>query len=382
MNIPDTAIIVSHVYTTVPFDDLFRYLRKKQIFRILKISHPLYYEGATQSVCELYENNILIYSKTIKRLIFLPLFIQYLFDCCLTFYWVIKSGNNWDVCIALDNLNTLSAIILKKCSCIKNVVYYTIDFTPRRFANRFINNLYHFLDRLAVQEADTTWNVSDQIKLGRKLHKGMNEKEFDRQITVPIGVWLEDIKKMKTNRKDFSLVYAGGLSPHQGLDLIIKSLPELKKIYPQITLSIIGKGSQEGELKELAKELKVEESIHWLGYFPSHKTVLTELQKYKIALALYNPHLSLWSQYADPSKIKSYLACGLPVITTSVTYMGLILKNNNCGKLVKYQKEDVIDNIGQLFKDQKMYKEYSKNALEFIKFYDWETIFDKALKES
>ncbi|MDQ5951823.1 MAG: hypothetical protein QG639_1104 [Patescibacteria group bacterium] len=382
MQIPNSAVIVSHVYTTVPFDDLFEYLLSKKVTTILKISHPLYYDENSQSLCQLYQKGTLTSTSVIRRATYLPLPVQYLLDCFLTFFWVFKHGTNWEVCVALDNLNALTAIILRSIGKVQKAIYYTIDFTPTRFPNALINNVYHFLDRLAVSYADITWNVSDQIRQGRRKVRKMVGKNYERQITVPIGVWLTKPNNTKSKRKKYSLVYAGGLSPHQGIQLVISTLPLLKKDFPELTLTIIGKGSYEIELRELAKKLDVENMIKWLGYYDNHHSVIKELQKHQIALALYNPKLSLWSQYADPSKIKSYLACGLPVITTTVTYMASVLEKNDAGIVVRYQTADVILAIKKLLNNKQLYDKYSKSTLQLIKTYDWNAVFDQAFKLS
>jgi glycosyltransferase involved in cell wall biosynthesis len=90
----------------------------------------------------------------------------------------------------------------------------------------------------------------------------------------------------------------------------------------------------------------------------------------------------LWSQYADPSKIKSYLACGLPVITTTVTYMASVLEKNDAGIVVRYQTADVILAIKKLLNNKQLYDKYSKSTLQLIKTYDWNAVFDQAFKLS
>lgn len=377
------VILLSHILTTVPAYDLEKYFIQRKINRLLFIGHPLYYKkGRPGSFYRYYEKGKLVEQVSMPNLNLFS-FILYLKDFLLTIIWILKLHSRWDIAICLDNLNTLDALLLKRISVIKKVIYYTIDFVPQRFNNKYFNNFYHYIDKLCLSRSDMTWNISPRIADGRQTVRSLQKSIYTKQITVPVGVWLDRIPKntFEKRQKD-TIVYAGGLLPHQGIQLVIQALPYVIKRIPSVTFKVIGIGSYEEDLKRMVTNLNIEKHVEFLGYFEKHEDVEKILCTCDIAVAMYSKKLDKWSYYADPSKIKTYLACGLPIITTSLTYLAAILEKQNCAIVVNYDKKDLAKAIITLLSDTGMQKLYRENALKYIKKLDWNIIFDQALDAS
>lgn len=376
------VILLAHIFTTVPVQDLKEYFLEKKVEKLLFIGHPLFYvKGRPGAFYELYEQG-----KLVKKVQYtnrkLPSILQYIKDVCLTLYWVLRVGGEWDVIIALDNLNTISGLMLKALGRIRKVVYYTIDFVPKRFDNAMLNGFYHYLEKLAVKYADKTWNLTDRVTEGREKLLGMNKRVYNKQVIMPIGIWFARFPRKKFSDIDnHTLVYAGGLVPHQGIQLALEAAPAIKKEIPDFHFKIIGIGSYEQQLKALTKKLNAEKYIHFLGYMEDHRDVEKTLSSCGAAVAMYSEELSKWSYYADPSKIKTYVAAGLPVITTSLTQIANDLEKSKSGIVVAYKKEDVAKAVIKLFKDEKMQKKYRENAIAFASKFDWNAILDQSLAD-
>ncbi len=376
-----SIIILSHVITTVPAEDLEKFLLDRKVKELLFIGHPLFYkEGKPGSYFKLYKNGKLVKSVSHKNypLSGIPAYIR---DILVTIFWVIKIGGKWDLIIALDNLNTITGLILKSVGYIEKVIYYTIDFVPQRFKNNVLNNIYHFLDKQSVKLADVTWNLTERMAEGREKVRGLSREVYNKQIIAPIGIWIDRIPKRKSKQTSQNvLVYAGGLSPHQGVQVVLEAIPLVVKKLPNFVFKIVGSGNYEEVLKKKSKQLKIEKYVEFLGYQEKHEDVEKILIQGDVAVAMYSKELDIWSYYADPSKIKSYLGCGLPVITTNVTYMGDELEKRRCGVVVKYDKKVLADTIIKLMKDKTQTQLYRKNALRYAKEFDWSAIYSRALK--
>ncbi len=313
-------IILAHVLTTVPAEDLKNYFLQKKVKRLLYIGHPLFYvEGRPGPLFELYESGILVKKIQLKNRP-LPSMVQYVKDVILSTYWIFKAGGVWDLIIALDNLNTITGLLIRMLGKIRKVVYYTIDFVPKRFENALLNSFYHYIEKMSVKYADVTWILTDRVAKGREDLLGMHRKEYNRQQIVPIGIWYARIKRKEyKNINPHTLVYAGGLLPHQGIQLVLESIPSIVKKISDFKFIIIGMGAYEAELKKQAKQLKLDKFVKFQGYMEKHEDVEEILSSCGLAAAMYSEELSKWSYYADPSKVKTYFATGLPVITTSLT---------------------------------------------------------------
>ncbi|HYD35461.1 MAG TPA: glycosyltransferase [Vitreimonas sp.] len=373
------VIIVSHVLGTVPFADLEKFLLEKKLEQLLVISHPLLAEAQPQgSLLKQYHHQHLTRQSNFKLPFFTPP-VSFIFDFFLTLWWIISTQQKWQVMVGLNNLSVLAGLCLRKLGLVEKVVYYTIDFTPERFSQHWLNEGYHWLDKWCVKHADMTWNVSPRIAEGREKIRGLAQAEYPRQVVVSIGVWLDRIQDYLTQpRKKHHIVYAGGLAPHQGVETLLRSLPRVLKTIPDVTLTVIGSGQQQQFLNELAIELGINEHVEFTGYLAHHHQVEEKLCTGELAIAMYNKTFDRWSKYADPSKMKSYLACGLPIITTNVTYMGAVLEKNECGVVIKDDSEVLAQTIIKVLRNREQLKTWRKNALQLAVAYDWRNIYQTA----
>jgi len=377
-------IILAHMITTVPAYDLRQYfLEEKKVDELLFIGLPLFYkEGRPGRYYEYYKDGKLV-EEVKKRNKKEFLLRQYFLDFIITIFWILKFRRKWDIAISLDNLNTTSALVLKALGLIDAVIYYTIDFTPVRFTNKLLNSFYHFLDKLCVKYSTITWNLTTEFAKGREKYNNMPLSKYHKQIIVPIGIWFNRLKRLPfENINKTTVIYAGGLVKHQGIQIVLQSIPKILQEIPSFKFKIIGLGDYDADLKNIVKELAIEEHVEFLGYFENHADVESELAKYAIGMAMYSPNDATWSYFADPSKIKSYLSAGLVVLTTNVTYMGKELEKYNCGKIIEYTPESIAKNIIHLLKDDGSLKEMREKSVEFIKMYNWISIYDNAFKES
>ena len=82
---------------------------------------------------------------------------------------------------------------------------------------------------------------------------------------------IQECRKKVGAEKGPLLMHVGRLAENKRLDLIVCALPELRKKWPQIQLALIGEGPKHPDLSNLARELLVEESVHFLGSITDHK---------------------------------------------------------------------------------------------------------------
>src|SRR3989344_4336872 len=95
-------IVVTHVYGTGSSQDLVRYLVEHKTKLVLFISHPLFYDPKLAgSGFDRYEagNITESYHSSHRRI---PLFIGFLLHAVKTMYWVLTSGQTWDLYIGRD----------------------------------------------------------------------------------------------------------------------------------------------------------------------------------------------------------------------------------------------------------------------------------------
>jgi len=261
-------------------------------------------------------------------------------------------------------------------------VYYTIDYTPQRYNNYFLNWLYHSLDRLSSRISDTNW-VAVENMLRAKINNGLKTQESSPFQVVPMGFRTENIAiKPVENVDRFHLVFVGLLFEKQGLQLVLKALPALIRKFPKIHLTVIGSGPYEATLKLLVKHQRISSYVTFTGLISNHRDIITFLTKNAgVGLATYNPSTGDYTYNADPSKIKLYLLCGLPIITTKVPPIAEKIKDKKAGITIDYSTDNLIYGIETILNKKETYKIYRKNALIMGRSYDISKILETAFSK-
>lgn len=380
------VLIVFHEHVTGGMAHVLRdFLLEKKPANLLFIAHPLLYIRETyqkSSYFEWYVNGKLKKKGVAFHWV---LFEQLLYfkDFIYTILWVIKTGVSYDLAVTIDPLNAISGIFLKMLDRVKRVVHWCIDYFPTRFENPLMNKIYHQIDKLAVRFTDETWNVGVRMTKARAIYNNMSGGEYKKkQFHVPIGVWLKKISiKPVSKFSKHKLIYAGGFVPYMGIDLVIRALPKILKKIPDCTLDLIGRGEAGDEWKKLAVQLGVEKHINFEDWIQNRHKFHLRLSNAAIGMAPFNYHiLDDKVKNADPGKIKDYTSVGLPVITTKAVYTHKQISDSKCGIIINYTVNDLSKAIIKLLSNQRMLLEYRKNALNYVKQFDWEILFIKNLK--
>lgn len=380
------VVICSHIFTNGPTQALVEYLTRENIAReVLFIGHPLFpkYKQDDISFRVLYKNGRKIKKETLRNVgPFLPFY--YLENFLLTIFWFLKSKDDWDLFIGVNNLNALAGLILKLLGRVKKVVFYVVDYTPKRFENSLMNKAYHFIDRICVENADEIWNLSPRMVTARRKFKNLKISKKKNKI-VPMGIWFEKIKRVAFSRvRKHSLVFMGHLIKKQGIQTVIKAMPRIIAKIPDFNFLIIGKGEYEAKLKKIIKAENLEKRVKFAGYIPNHYQMERLMSTAACAVALYQKgdFERNFTYYTDPGKIKDYLGAGLPVILTDVPHNAFEIEKAGCGKVIEAKEEEVAEAVIQMMKSEKRLRKYRRNALRFAKNFDWNKIFSATFASS
>lgn len=374
-------VIASHIFATGPALDLEEYLKGK-VKRLTFIGHPFLFRKKINSFLRIYSNGKKIKDKEAFPWK-LPSIIQYVKDAAYTFFWILKVPGRIDYYFGSDGFLGYLGLLLKKMGKVSNVVLYTIDFMPVRFKNPILNKLYHYFDQACLTECKITWNLSSKMAEGRANYYKKSKLSYAPQLTVPLGIWFDRIPKNSfSSRQRYQVVFMGHILKKQGLDIVIEGMTSIVKKIPKIKLLIIGTGDYEGALMSKIKSKKLERYVEFSGYVESHEEVEKMLADSMLAVAPYKPDPESFTYFADPGKIKNYLAAGLPVILTDVPPIAKEIQKSNCAVIIEYNAKAFENAVLELLSNENKLKTYQKNAINFAKKFDWNYVFNKALVET
>lgn len=371
------ALLISHITDLAgPSEALENYLKSRSD-SLGVIYHPFHYCSDRRSIARKYAAGRLVSEKR-RCGAALPGLATYIKDALFSFIFFFGFLSRFDTCVACDPLNGVVAVLLKKCGLIKRVIFYTIDWMPGRFANPLLNKLYHALDRFCLNNCDAAWNISPRIVEIRR-EQGLPD---DRNVLVPVGVDLEKIDLPdKAAKAPADVVLLGALSPSKGVDLVIEAWPALLSRFPQLTLHVIGKTPNnaiedgvvyapfEGRLTALGPSVVLHGVMN-------HDAVLETLPAFDISLALYRPTDNNLSRWADPSRVKDYLACGLPVVITDVPEIAKDVATLCAGVVAEYTVDGVTDAIAAMVDAPDRWRAMRQAAVDYMQRYRWSAIFD------
>jgi glycosyltransferase involved in cell wall biosynthesis len=282
--------------------------------------------------------------------------------------------------IGLEGINALAGLVLKKIGKVKTVIYYVSDYSPTRYGDTLFNKLYIWLDFFCVKHCDFTWDVSPAMKEAR-LQYGLSPNDAKRIIHVPNGLFPSQIAPLPiSQRVRDRILFVGIFDPELGIDLLINSLKLIKSKRPKATLHVIGGMDEEiVKMKELAAKLGIEKSITFYGYKPSNEVMTTIVKKCYIGVAPYRSYKSSRRRYGDSGKIRLYLGCGLPIVSTYLLWHTKYAIRMGAGLRTKDTVKDLTKNILTLLEDDDLYKKCSKKAIELSKQNVWENSYGNAL---
>jgi glycosyltransferase involved in cell wall biosynthesis len=364
-----TLAMATHVYAAGgPADALEEYARQRAE-HVLVLRHAFSYAHQVDSVARRWEHGRLVDQRRLRWHGGIPELVTWTKDFVLDAFWGARLRGKIDVFVGIDSLNAAAGLALRRVGKAHKVVFWTIDFVPERFPNRMLNDVYHRFDRLCVQRCDETWNVSSRIEAARR-ERGV----FGRQRVVPIGAYVRSPQLADPRRA----IFVGHLLEKQGVQLVLRALPLVRERVSGVSLLVVGDGPYRHELESLAREMRLGEVVDFAGYVEDHGEVEDLIAQSAVGLAVYDPSIASFTEFADPGKIKNYLAAGVPVVTTSVVHSAPELERVGAGAVVDYDVAPLADALAEILGDPARQRAMSAAAVELGAEADWTSVFDRA----
>lgn len=155
---------------------------------------------------------------------------------------------------------------------------------------------------------------------------------------VPFGIDTDAFKPTLSESTDNTITIGTvkTLAPKYGIDTLLRAFAQLRntlgtdnpEMAAQLRLLIVGGGVDELPLKQLARDLGVENETHFSGYVP-HQEVTAHLQRLDIYVAL-----SRLDSESFGVAVLEASACGLPVVVSNVGGLPEVVEDGHTGIVV------------------------------------------------
>ena len=177
-----------------------------------------------------------------------------------------------------------------------------------------------------------------------------------------------NLKSQNSNIK--TIITTSRLVYKNGVDTLIKAMAILyvQHRMSNIKLQILGDGQEEKKLKELVKELKVDDIVQFLGHIEQEK--------------IYD-YLAEADIFVRPSRTEGLgssfleaMGAGLPIIGTAVGGIPDFLKDGETGLFCKVDdSKDLAEKIKKLIMDETLVKRIAENGRRLVlEKYNWDDL--------
>ena len=201
-------------------------------------------------------------------------------------------------------------------------------------------------------------NFNYAIAVANHIALNIQNKGFKGIVeTIYNGIKIIDFAKNKESNEVFTFGMMSRLSPEKNIEIALKSFAKFaKETNKNAQLLIAGEGREKENLLKLAKELKIENKVKFIGWTQDKAGFFNQIDIF-IQSSLNEPFgLTILEGFNHFT----------PVIAATVCGPREIIKNNETGFLfeIKNSEEDLFLKMEFVFKNPKILKKISKKAHE------------------
>jgi glycosyltransferase involved in cell wall biosynthesis len=369
---PSVFAIVANGFAEGPAQALRDYLVGREA-RVMTIFHPLTPEQGTRHVITTYANGRRVRERTIHLPLRPPL--SFLLDPLIPLL-----PPRVDAWFGFNPLACARGLVARSHSRADFVVVWSVDFVPDRFGiGTLPTRVYDRLDKLCCMRADGRVELSETARDARNRRHDLPSNAPQAQI-VPMGAWIDRMATTPTDGfRRRRVVFLGHLVLRQGVEKLLEALAVLVDRGEEVAADIVGTGPLEARLRQRANSLGLERLVRFRGFVADHRDVERLLAGSSIAVAPYRPSEDTFTRFADPGKLKVYLAAGLPIVLTGVPPNARELAQAAGAEVVDYDAAAIADAISMLLANPEAWRARRRAALTYARRFDWAVLLPDVL---
>jgi glycosyltransferase involved in cell wall biosynthesis len=253
------------------------------------------------------------------------------------------------------------------------VVLYMFEDMPSLFMSSYhtspkhvITRILSFFEKWSAKYADHVI-VSDGDHYKQKLmERGIPENKITLVLNVPdTEIFSKDSISSDADKDHFRIVIVSTLVKRYGVQTVIKAIPQVTHLIPELLIDIVGDGEYKPELESMTQKLGVERHINFRGMVP-YDDIPEIIAKAHVGLAPMSDDVGL------PNKLFEYFALGKPAI---VSQHPSIINAFGFNGTVRYFKpdddRDLADKIVELYRNPEKRASMVEHGFHYYDKHKW-----------
>lgn len=213
---------------------------------------------------------------------------------------------------------------------------------------KIYRSLFYFFIGYDCRKAKAVRVMNNQVA-AKLIDLDIPESKIDLIPAIYIDL---DIFKPMNLEKKYDLIFIGRLVKNKGINLFLEAVKILN-----CKAVIVGDGPLKESLKFKVKSLKLENNVIFYGWAKDQAEVAKFLNMSKIlVMPSYNE--------GGPRVVIEALACGIPILATSVGIVADIIKDSQFGQLIDWDSKDIAEKVNLFLSNESEYQKYSQRGIE------------------
>ena len=227
--------------------------------------------------------------------------------------------------------SAIPAIIYSKVKKVSSYIYIQ-DLWPETFYS-IININNSRLRKVLKKMCNKIYDSFDNLLIAsRGYEEILLTQGVSREKLYYLPQWAEDFysnSDIKNEKKDnrFTVTFAGNIGKAQSVDTIIKAA-NLAKDNKDIIWQIIGDGSEFENVKNIANEFGLTDTVRFIGRKPSSEMPKYFSESQGLIVTLRDEEIL---RVTLPAKVQSYMAAGKPILAAISGEGKKVIEESKCG---------------------------------------------------
>ena len=231
-----------------------------------------------------------------------------------------------------------------------------IDLASKKIVKHLATFFYDKTNTELIVPTKKIYNLcKNKYKIRKNVHivpTGIDIEYFFKENFDKLA--LQNLKKsLGLSRKDFVILSLSRLAKEKSVDRLVINHKEIVKKHPNIKLLIVGYGPDEELLKNMVKDLGLENNVIFTGKVP--------LDKARFYYQISNMFVTASTTETQGLTVIEAMASSLPVVVVKdESFENSVVDDLNGYFFVS--DEEYINNILKIYKDKKLYDRFSKQS--------------------